>query len=156
MADVATESVPRERIVSLARDWIGTPYLHQASRRGAGADCLGLIRGLYRDLYGAEPETPPAYTPDWAEATGEETLIAAAGRHLQPIALDEAAPGDVVLFRFNPSSPAKHAALLSASDRMIHAYGGRRVCESYLAPWWRRRLAAAFAFPGALPWRNSP
>jgi hypothetical protein len=31
--------------VEIARGWIGTPYLHQASRRGAGADCLGLVRG---------------------------------------------------------------------------------------------------------------
>ena len=27
--------------------WLGTPYHHQASVRGAGCDCLGLIRGIY-------------------------------------------------------------------------------------------------------------
>lgn len=58
-----------------ARAWLGTPYVHQASAKGAGTDCLGLIRGLYRELYGQEPETPPPYTPNWNER--------AFARHLQ-------------------------------------------------------------------------
>ena len=40
------------RIVMAARGWIGTPYVHQASCRGAGADCLGLIRGVPLFLIG--------------------------------------------------------------------------------------------------------
>ena len=31
------------RVVATARAWIGTPYVHQASVRGAGCDCLGLL-----------------------------------------------------------------------------------------------------------------
>src|SRR5215207_7343246 len=37
----------REQIVAAARGWIGTPYHHQASVKGVGCDCLGLIRGLW-------------------------------------------------------------------------------------------------------------
>jgi hypothetical protein len=33
---------------------------------------------------------------------------------------------------------------------MIHAHDGAAVCEIALAPWWRRRLAYAFRFPGVL------
>ncbi|NCO16648.1 MAG: peptidase, partial [Alphaproteobacteria bacterium] len=44
------------RIVAEARRWIGTPYVHQSSARGAGTDCLGLLRGVWRALYGVEPE----------------------------------------------------------------------------------------------------
>ena len=29
------------RVVAEARSWIGTPYVHQAARKGAGTDCLG-------------------------------------------------------------------------------------------------------------------
>jgi NlpC/P60 family putative phage cell wall peptidase len=71
--------VTREAIVKAARSWLGTPYHHQASLKGAGADCLGLIRGIWRELYGPEPEAMPAYTRDWGDATGAETLLAAAG-----------------------------------------------------------------------------
>ena len=61
---------------------MGTPYRHQASVLGAGADCLGLVRGVWRGVIGEEPERAPGYTPDWAEALGEETLLDAARRHL--------------------------------------------------------------------------
>jgi NlpC/P60 family putative phage cell wall peptidase len=72
-------------VVAKAREWIGTPYHHQASVKGAGCDCLGLVRGVYREVTGQEPETPPPYSPDWGDATGEETMIEAAGRHLARI-----------------------------------------------------------------------
>lgn len=49
----------RVRVVEIARRWIGTPYHHQASLKGVGCDCLGLVRGVYRELCGAEPEPMP-------------------------------------------------------------------------------------------------
>lgn len=146
--------ISRAAVLAEARDWIGTPYRHQASAKGAGCDCLGLIRGVWRALYGAEPELAPAYTPDWAERLGEETLLAAARRHLEEIAIAEGAPGDVLLFRMDARAPMKHAALLDEDDRLIHAYWGRAVVRSRFAPWWRARCAAAFRFPGLEPWPN--
>lgn len=138
----------RATIVAEARRWLGTPYRHQASIRGVGADCLGLVRGVWRELVGEEPEKPPAYTPDWAEALGEETLLSAARRHLREIAVGAAREGDVLLFRMALGAPAKHAGIVSGEDRIVHAYWGRAVCETRLVPWWRRRIAAAFEFPG--------
>lgn len=138
----------RAAIVAEARRWIGTPYRHQASVKSVGADCLGLVRGVWRGVVGEEPEAPPGYTPDWAEALGEETLLGAARRHLREIAAGAAREGDVLLFRMALGAPAKHAAVLSGEDRIVHAYWGRAVCETRLVPWWRRRIAAAFAFPG--------
>jgi NlpC/P60 family putative phage cell wall peptidase len=137
----------RAEIVAEARAWLGTPYRHQASLKGVGADCLGLVRGVWRNVVGAEPEKPPPYTPDWAEALGEETLLGAARRHLSEMPVGEAREGDVLLFRMATGSPAKHAAVVSGPGRIVHAYWGRAVCETRLAPWWERRIAAAFSFP---------
>jgi NlpC/P60 family putative phage cell wall peptidase len=138
----------RATIADEARAWIGTPYRHQASLKGVGCDCLGLVRGVWRELLGPEPELPPAYSADWAEASGQETLALAAIRHLVPVALDTLQPGDVLLFRWRAKLPAKHAAILVTSERMVHAHDGHAVSEVYFAPWWRRRLAFAFSFPG--------
>lgn len=146
--------ISRHAILAEAREWIGTPYRHQASAKGAGCDCLGLIRGVWRALYGEEPESAPAYTPDWAEAQGTETLLEAARRHMGEIAIAHAAPGDVLLFRMDTASPAKHAAILDEEQRLIHAYWGRAVVRSRFAPWWRARCAAAFSFPGVAAWPN--
>jgi NlpC/P60 family putative phage cell wall peptidase len=138
----------RSAIVAEARAWIGTPYRHQASLKGVGCDCLGLVRGVWRALNGAEPERVPPYSADWAEATGEESLAHAAARHLVPLADAHAfAPGDVLLFRWRAGFPAKHAAIVTTGDLMVHAHDGAAVAEVAIAPWWRRRLAYAFAFP---------
>lgn len=142
----------RAAVVAIARRWIGTPYHHQASAEGAGCDCIGLVRGIWRELYGAEPEPAPGYSRDWAEATGEETLLAAARRHFVEIAPSSARPGDVLVFRYRAASLAKHAGLLAscgpAGITFIHAAERLPVAEVPLGPWWRRRIAAAFAFPG--------
>jgi NlpC/P60 family putative phage cell wall peptidase len=142
-------SLTRAQIIAEARSWIGTPYRHQASLKGVGCDCLGLVRGVWRELIGAEPERAPPYAPDWAEASGDESLAQAATRHLIAVPIDSFAPADVVLFRWRTHLPAKHAAIVTAPDLMVHAHDGAAVAEVALAPWWRRRLAYAFRFPGA-------
>ena len=134
------------RVTAAARGWIGTPYRHQASLKGVGCDCLGLLRGVWRELHGAEPEALPAYAADWAETGGAEQLAAAARRHLIELDPIRAEPGDVLLFRWRPHLPAKHAAILVENARMIHAYDGAAVCEVHYAPFWRRRTAFAFRF----------
>jgi NlpC/P60 family putative phage cell wall peptidase len=141
-------AVSRADIVEAARLWLGTPYHHQASLRGVGCDCLGLVRGVWRDLYGPEPEAPPPYSQSWAESLGDETLAAAALRHLEPAGLGAQQPGDVLLFRWRSHLPAKHCAILSAPDRIVHAHDGAQVSEVAFSPWWRRHLSHAFSFPG--------
>jgi len=139
-----------EAVVAAARDWIGTPYRHQASCRGAGADCLGLVRGVWRELRGAEPEPVPAYSFDWAEAGRVETLWRAAGRHFTRKPMGEAAAGDLLLFRMRDGAVAKHLGLQAetgAAATFIHAYSGHGVVESPLSAPWRRRIVARFAFP---------
>ena len=137
----------RAEIVATAREWLGTPYQHQASLQGLGTDCLGLLRGIWRTHFGEEPEVAPPYTPDWAEACGEETLMLAASRVLSEIPIGEAREGDVLLFRMGMGCPAKHCAIISSPGRIIHAYWGHCVVETKLVPWWRRRIAAAYQFP---------
>src|SRR5262245_38697485 len=158
----------RRQIVTLARTWLGTPYHHQASVKGVGTDCIGLVRGIWRELYGAEPQALPAYTRDWAEAHGCETLLEAARRHLIEVCPTAAQPGYVLIFRWRRTTPAKHCAILAelplpacgervgvrgsrtpdqiVCGTMIHALEGAPVSEVSLSPWWRRHLAGVFAF----------
>lgn len=142
-------------VVAAARSWLGTPYLHQASLKGEGADCLGLVRGVWREVVGPEPEAPPAYSPDWAEVDGEERLLEAVKRWLVPVGSGEPREGDILLFRMTPKAAIKHCAVLSDLQgpewRMIHAYWGRAVVETWMGPWWRKRLAGVFRLPDARP-----
>lgn len=135
-------------VVAIAREWLGTPYLHQASCKGAGTDCLGLLRGIWREIMGAEPEPVPAYTADWSEAEGREDLLAAVQLWLLPVT--EPRAGDVLVFRMRAGAVAKHVGIASevgAAPRFIHAYSGHAVVETALSEPWRRRIAARFRFP---------
>jgi NlpC/P60 family putative phage cell wall peptidase len=137
----------RQDVVDIARLWLGTPYVHQNAVQGAGCDCLGLLRGVWRALYGDEPELVPAYSYDWCEPQGDEALWRAALRHLRAKELSDEAGGDVLLFRMRAGAVAKHLGLQSSPDHFIHAYCGHGVVESPLSLPWRRRIVARFAFP---------
>ena len=139
-----------DAVLAAARGWIGTPYVHQASARGAGTDCLGLLRGIWRELHGAEPAEVPAYTPDWSEPGRDEVLWRAARAHLVEKRLVERAAGDVLLFRMRDGSVAKHLGILAevgATPSFVHAYSGHGVVESPLSEPWIRRIVSCFDFP---------
>lgn len=137
-------------VVAAARAWIGTPYRHQASVMGAGADCLGLVRGVWRTICGSEPEHVGPYTMDWSEASGDELLWRSARRHLAEVTGADMAEGEVLLFRMRDGAVAKHlgiAASRNGAASFIHAYSGHTVTESPLSEPWRRRIVARFRFP---------
>ena len=139
-----------EQFAAEARRWIGTPYRHQASTFGAGTDCLGLIRGVWRTLVGAEPEIIAAYTADWMEPTGEEAVLKAAERWLHPKLLKSNGVGDVIVFRMRDGCVAKHLGITAekhGSPTFIHSYTDHGVVESYLSAPWLRRVVGRFAFP---------
>ena len=137
-----------DRVVQVARQWIGTPYVHQASVLGAGADCLGLIRGVWRTLYQCEPEEVPAYSLDWSEARADERLWRAAARLMR--AVDTPGQGQLLLFRMRDGAIAKHlgiSSLANGAPAFIHSYSGHGVIENSLTLPWARRIVARFAFP---------
>ena len=151
MKDIPTV-VDAAVVIASARSWLGTPYHDQASLRGVGCDCLGLARGVWRDVVGDEPFPIPPYSRDWGE-TGPREVLAEGARGMMPeIAPAKAGPGTLVLFRMGRSTAptrtiAKHVGILTAADRFIHSYEWLGVIEEALTPAWRRRIAFAFLFP---------
>jgi len=148
MSTLQKSYLTRQAIVSEARRWIGTPYMHQASALQAGCDCLGLVRGVWRAVIGPEPEHPGAYSPDWAEAGGVDRLLDAGRRHFTEADAGQWRAGDVLVFRWHAEAPAKHMGVATSHTCMIHAHEGASVCEITVSPLWRRKLAAVFEFPG--------
>lgn len=150
-ADPDENSPIGREIVARARAWIGTPYRHQGSLRGAGADCLGLLRGIWREMKGVEPEEVPPYTADWSDVGGGESLLQAARRNFLEISAANASAGDALVLRMIDFGVAKHVGILARApegyETLIHAYSGHGVVESTLTPAWKRRVAAAFRFP---------
>ena len=139
----------RDEIVSAARRWIGTPYGHQAATLGTGCDCLGLLRGVWRSLYGTEPMDVPNYRADWRDGRHAVDLLAAAERCLLP-AEGEPMVGQVVLFRLGATILPKHCGIMVGDLRFVHAQEGLGVLEANLTDGWRKRIAGLFEFPGVM------
>ncbi|PTV93696.1 NlpC/P60 family putative phage cell wall peptidase [Rhodobacter aestuarii] len=135
------------RVIAVARSWLGTPYHDQASLKGVGCDCLGLARGVWREVVGPEPFPIPPYSRDWGEMGPREVLAEGARRMMPEIAPDDALPGALILFRMRPRAIAKHVGILTGPDPFLHAYERLGVIEEPLTPTWRRRIAFAFLFP---------
>ena len=136
-----------DAVIAVARRWLGTPYHDQASLRGVGCDCLGLARGVWRDLVGAEPQAIPPYSRDWGETGVREVLAEGARTMMIEMPIADIGPGTLVLFRMAPRAIAKHVGILTADDSFIHAYDRLGVIEEALTTAWSRRIAFAFRFP---------
>lgn len=140
-----------DAVVAAARRWIGTPYHDQASLCGVGCDCLGLARGVWREIVGDEPFPIPPYSRDWGESGQREVLAEGARLMLPEVAPVEASTGALVLFRMRPRAIAKHVGILTGPECFIHSYERLGVIEQPFTPAWRRRVAFAFLFPAAGP-----
>ncbi|MFN3615309.1 MAG: peptidase [Rubrimonas sp.] len=152
MADLAAGAVACDApAVVEARAWIGTPFRHGASRRGAGADCLGLIRGVWRAVVGPDPAVSVVYGPHWS-AVDQRRLMNGL-RDLMP-EVARAAPGDVLALRLTGlggrTGAARHLGVLAERDgapTLIHAWSGRGVVESPMSEAWMRLIVGRFRFP---------
>lgn len=135
-----------EHVVAAAREWLGTPYRHRASALGAGCDCLGLLRGVWRGLYGDEPMVVPAYRASVRDPESAGALREAAERFLLP-AEGPVMAGQVVLFRLSGLEEARHCGIMVSGERFIHAQEKLGVVEANLTPGWARRVSGRFWFP---------
>lgn len=103
----ARRPASQAKVIAVARCWLGTPYHDQASLKGVGCDCLGLARGVWREVVGPEPFPIPPYSRDWGETGPREVLAVGARRMMIEVSPAEAGPGALVLFRMKPRAIAE-------------------------------------------------
>lgn len=149
--DAKTDWAFRTSIVEAARCWLGTPFLHQASSRGHGADCLGLVRGVWRDVIGDEPQRLPNYGHDAVHLMQDRALFEALIQHFDRVETDFDAVGDVVAYRLTPTASAQHLGITVGSHngfpKMVHSYSRHGVVETPIGKSWMRRCVGQFKFP---------
>jgi NlpC/P60 family putative phage cell wall peptidase len=147
MIDVIRRPVARAKVISAARSWLGTPYHDQQSVRGVGCDCLGLARGVWREVVGPEPFPIPPYSRDWGETGPAEVLAEGARTCMIEVATAEATSGALLMFRMREQAIAKHVGIFTDTGTLIHARERLGVIEEPFTRSWRRRLAFAFLYP---------
>jgi NlpC/P60 family putative phage cell wall peptidase len=136
-------------IIKEALEWVGTPYKHQASLKGKGSDCVGLLFGIWKTIYGKFPDdfVIPYYTPNWAEETKDNIMVNVCKKYLEEIPLNAYIPGDIMLYRMLRSAPVKHCAIVVSPDSIVHAYSGHGVIKTSLLHGRNSQLMHVFRFP---------
>ena len=147
-------AVSRQAVVTAARSWIGTKYAHQQMCKGAGVDC-GMLVGAAAIEAGVI--TPEYWAQRFAEFRGyarvpSNGMLERVCRSFMTVKpLDEMAPGDVLLMRFErePHHLAIVADHPSGGPSVIHALAKPgSVVEHVLDSKWRARVLTCFAMPG--------
>lgn len=94
-------------VAAEAEGWIGTPFQWQASLKGVGADCKGLIAGVARALALAEGASLEAFAADYGAVVPAARLRAGLARLFDRA--DAILPGDVLLLKVG--GKAQHLAI---------------------------------------------
>lgn len=133
----------RSEIIAEARTLIGTPFQHQGRTPGVALDCGGVVvhllarMGIEYDVHG------------YARQPEGDRLLEVCDGALVRIARDAYRPGDVVALRI--TRHPQHLALITDYG-ILHAWQRiwtpARVVETTLSDDWRRRIVAAWQFPG--------
>lgn len=105
-------------MVEIAFSWLRTPYVHHAKIKGAGADCLTLLAGIYEEAGLIGPVNIPYYPHDWH-------LHHAAERYLEGLLqytheVESPLPGDIILWKFGRCF--SHGAIVVDYPKIIHAH----------------------------------
>lgn len=127
-------------IVRAAREWIGTPFHHQARVRGAGVDCIGLLMGVAKDS-GRGRYDFVAYE----RSPNPKVLMTEVNQYLTQTR--EMREGSVLLFRI--LKDPQHFAIYTGAERntIIHAYStAGKVIEEPYDSIWQRRLLGIYEF----------
>ena len=133
-------------VVKTARGWLGTPYLHQSSVKQVGCDCLGLVVGVYQELFDNPKIKLPPYTANWRDRAYEAELMAIAEDHLSEDTQICMEPGRIALFQMARGYPLKHCGIITSRDQFIHAQERIGVAEVPLSDWWHKRVRKTFYF----------
>ena len=137
----------RAEVVTIARQWLGTRWLHQGRLKGVGVDCVGFVAEVGREcgLLSVQEAANYKRRPDGS-------LRSKMDAYLTPIDKRDLQPADVVLMAFG--GVETHVGMVGdypaeGELSLIHAYvTARKVVEHRLDPTWRQRIAAAYAIPG--------
>lgn len=137
----------RADVITEARTWLGTRWLHQACVKGVGVDCIGLVGGvaLALKLPGATAWAGDMALHSYGRTPDPRVLLGACAKYLDRV--KERELGGILVMKF--ANEPQHFALLSGPDYIIHAYAqARRVVEHRLDALWASRILAVYRFRG--------
>lgn len=139
----------REDIQREALTWIDTPFHHQARVKGVGIDCAGVVTMAPRPFGLSDFDIT-----DYSRLPQGDSIRRLLDEHMDPLEIDDARGGDVVLFAFKTrkGEVEQHLGVLvddAGGMRFVHAWGvAEKVVSTAFDATWRRRCVGAWRYRG--------
>lgn len=118
--------ITRFDVVRAARGWLGTPFHHQASVKGVGCDCIGLIAGVAAELRMPEAARwlSDVRRSSYTAEPDPRMLLDAASEYLAEIPIAQLRMADIPLMRVPRGTRPQHFGILSSDNPcyIVHAY----------------------------------
>jgi len=129
-------------VVNAARNYLGTPFVHQGRMPGIALDCAGLVVQVAKDM-GVEHVDVTGYG---RRPTGELRTVLAAQPQLVQVSIVDRCVGDILIMRF--AKEPQHLAICAGAT-VIHSYeAAGKCCEHDLTPEWVNRITHVWRFAG--------
>ena len=129
----------RKQVIDTARQYLGTPYVHQG-RTARGLDCIGLVIRVGHDLALSDFDID-----GYSRVPSGRMMVRLVAEVCESIRPPQALPGDMIHLAFERQP--QHLALLTDKG-MIHADSQRGVVEHALDAAWRGRIRGWYRLPG--------
>lgn len=112
------EQTERRMVVDEALSWLGTPYHHRGTVKGAGVDCGGLLFEVFSAVGLIPHRLVPEHKPDFHLHQGDEWYLAELQSYCTEV--QTAQPGDIIMYRYG--RVIAHSAIVIDFPQIIHAY----------------------------------
>lgn len=124
-----------EIIAAAANDMVGTPFRHQGRSPKTGVDCVGVV---LCSVWSAGCDVPDCL--GYGPVPKSEVLLEQLGKRAERVHLDDAEPGDILLFQYSANMPL-HFAMLVEDWHMVHAHRTTaKVVKHRMTRAWASRL----------------
>jgi cell wall-associated NlpC family hydrolase len=156
LAPAPSRVFTRESLVVEADTWKGTPWIHQQSMKGVGADCLGFLRGMARFVGVSDlPFQDYMRISDENHAEKGWKMIRLLDENLLRLPDKYAArPGDWFAFTDELTKLPQHVAMVRKFEggiyQVIHATLNHGVTFNRLDRRFMNRIHSAYQVPGTL------
>ncbi len=108
----------RQALIAEAETWVGTPFHHEAHKKGVGVDCGQLLKAIYVGAGLIQDFHVEPYAMQWHLHRSKEMYLGLIEQFLREIT-GPPDPGDVVMWRMGRTH--SHGAIVVAWPRIINA-----------------------------------
>lgn len=107
----------REKIITEATSWLGTPWHHQGKIKHVGVDCGYFLLEVFANVGLVERSFIEPYPRDWATHKNDERFLEVVERYAHKT--DTSQAGDIAVFKYGRTF--SHGAIIIDLPRLIHA-----------------------------------